>query len=196
MNYEKNRKILTDVDGVLLDWSTAFDAWMKERNYVLLHPNEYNQHKRYGLAEKSDADKLISQFNESAWMGFLKPLRDSVSILDKFSSNNYHFECITSLSTDHWAGVLREMNLERFFGRGTIRRVRCIATGADKNDILKEYDPGYWWIEDKPENCLAGLNAGHKPILIDHEFNKDFSHPNIIRAKNWKEIYQIITEST
>lgn len=195
MDYEKTRKILTDVDGVLLDWSTAFDAWMKERGYELVNANEYKQYVRYNIP-KQESDSLVERFNTSAWMGFLKPLRDSVSVLDQFASENWHFECITSLSLDHWAGVLREMNLERFFGRGTIRRVRCIDTGADKDDILKEYEPGYWWIEDKPENCIAGLNAGHKPILIDHDFNQNFEHPQVVRAKNWQDIYNIITKST
>ena len=54
---------------------------------------------------------------------------------------------------------------------------RCIETGGDKDDIPKEYDRGHWWVEDKPDNCLAGLEAGHQIILIDRPFNRDFSIP-------------------
>jgi hypothetical protein len=95
------------------------------------------------------------------------------------------------LSTDKFAGMLRTTNLEEIFGRGTIRRVRCIDTGADKDDILKEYEPGHWWIEDKPENCEAGLRAGHKPILMSHRYNEDYN--GCIRVQNWQEIFNIIT---
>lgn len=193
MDYEKERKILTDVDGVLLDWESAFTAWMGERGYTPVNPEVYKQSVRYNI-EQDFADSLVQTFNESAWMGYLKPLRDSVNVLDKFSASQWHFECITSLSTDHWAGELRRTNLNRWFGP-TVRRVRCIATGADKDDILKEYEPGHWWIEDKPENCEAGLRAGHKPILIDHPFNQEYNNPDVIRVKDWEEIYNIITKS-
>ena len=30
MDYSK-QKILTDVDGVLLDWTSSFEAWLKEK---------------------------------------------------------------------------------------------------------------------------------------------------------------------
>lgn len=191
MNYEKDRKILTDVDGVLLDWETSFTAWMDKEGYSVVNPKEYKQSLRYEL-DQDLADRLVKTFNESAWIGYIKPLRDSVDVIQDMMSEHYHFECITSLSTDHWAGELRRMNLERFFGRASMRRVRCIETGADKDEILKEYDRGHWWIEDKPENCLAGLAAGHRPILIDHPYNRWFQHEDVIRAKDWKQVYTII----
>ena len=192
MNYESDRKILADVDGVLLDWESAFDAWMEQRGYKVETPNEYKQSIRYGL-EQEHSDVLTAQFNECAWIGFLKPLRDSVDVVHKFAASDWHIECITSLSTDHWAGELRRSNLERFFGKACIRRVRCIETGGDKDEILKEYGRGHWWIEDKPANCLAGLEAGHRPILVDHPYNRWFEHEDVIRVKDWKQIYTIIT---
>ena len=189
-----SNKILVDVDGVLLDWEPAFDAWMAERGFQIKQPDVYNQYVRYGFKNKKQSDTLVKQFNESAWMGFLKPLRDSVDWVHQLKSKNYHFEAITSLSTDHWAGELRRMNLERFFGRGTFFRVQCLDTGADKVEALKEYEPGHWWVEDKPENALAGLEAGHKPILISHSWNMDFEHPEVVRANNWQEVYNIVTK--
>lgn len=193
MNYDA-RKILVDVDGVLLNWEESFTAWMLERGYEVQVQDHYKQSVRYGI-EQFTADRLIEQFNTSAWIGFIKPLRDAVSVIDTMLSEHWHFECITSLSDDHWAGELRRMNLERFFGRAAFRRVRCIATGADKDDILREYKRGLWWVEDKPENALAGLEAGHKPLLIDHKYNRWFNHPDVRRVENWEQIRQIILTS-
>ena len=112
-------------------------------------------------------------------------------VIDEMLAEHYHFEAITSLSTDHWAGELRRMNLERFFG-WCFPRVPRIETGGDKDEILKEYDRGHWWIEDKPANCLAGLEAGHRPIIIDHPYNRWFSHPDVKRAENFAQVYTII----
>ena len=194
MNYEKERKILTDIDGVVLDWESSFTAWMNKEGFTVVESNQYKQSKRFGITQDK-ADELVKIFNESAWVGFIKPLRDAVPVIQDMLCENYHFEAITSLSTDHWAGELRRMNLERFFGRASFRRVRCIATGADKDDILREYERGHWWIEDKPENAIAGLEAGHHPILIDHPYNRWFSHPDIPRAENFAQVWTIIKTS-
>jgi|TARA_X000000950_G_scaffold1276_1_gene1409 FMN phosphatase YigB (HAD superfamily) len=192
LNYEKDRKILADVDGVLLDWESAFDAWMKQKGYTIAISTEYKQSIRYSLDQKL-ADQLVEQFNECAWIGYLKPLRDSVNALHILASKHWHIECITSLSKDHWAGELRRSNLKKWFGQ-IIRRCQCIETGGDKDAYLQEFKPGHWWIEDKPENCIAGLNAGHRPILIDHPYNQDFEHPDVVRVKNWQTIIELITE--
>ena len=48
------KKIVTDCDGVLLDWAFAFDVWMREQGYFRL-PNTdhyFEQSKRYGIPEK------------------------------------------------------------------------------------------------------------------------------------------------
>ncbi len=193
MNYEE-RKILTDADGVLLDWESSFTAWMNKEGYKVVEDGQYKQSVRFGISQ-SEADRIVKIFNESAWIGFIKPLRDSVSVVHEMLSEHYHFECITSLSSDHWASELRRMNLERFFGKSSMRRVRCIETGSDKDDILKEYPAGRWWIEDKPANCLAGLEAGHRPIIIDHPYNRWFSHPDVTRAEDWKQVHTIIKTS-
>ena len=95
MNYERDRKILADVDGVLLDWESAFDAWMSKEGYTVKVPNIYKQNERYDIG-KWESDKLVKTFNECAWIGFLKPLRDSVDVLHKLAADHWHIECITS----------------------------------------------------------------------------------------------------
>ena len=188
-------KILIDVDGVVLDWEPAFDAWMTKQGFRVKKPDVYSQYVRYGFQRKKQCDILVKQFNESAWIGYLKPLRDSVEWIRKFKQQGYKFDAITSLSEDECSGKLRAYNLEQVFGTDTFDRVLCIGTGADKDEALSKYDKGHWWIEDKPENCIAGLKAGHKPILITHEYNKDFEHEGVIRANSWEDIYNIVTKT-
>ena len=49
------------------------------------------------------------------------------------------------------------------------------------------------WLEDKPANALAGLNYCLKPILIDHQYNRDFEHPDITRVNNWQDIHKLVS---
>ena len=188
--------ILTDCDGVLLDWEWAFRVWMIEHGYQFKPEGkmEYQLHHHYRDTTKEDIKKLVRIFNESAAIGFLPALRDSTYYVKRlYEEHQYRFRVITSLSLDKNAAKLREMNLHKVFG-DAIESVICLDTGADKDDALAKYkDSGYFWVEDKPENCLAGAKQGLKPLLMEHGFNmhdKDFP-----LMKNWKEIYNYVNEN-
>lgn len=186
--------ILTDVDGVLLEWEPAFTKWMNSKGYEVKKEGVYKQSTRFGI-EQALSDSLTNRFNESAWMGYLKPIPGAVKWLERFEDEGYTFECLTSQSEDIYAGYLRKYNLEMLFGK-VITECTCIATGSDKDEHLKNWAPGHWWIEDKPQNAIAGLEAGHKPILITHPYNKDFEHEGIERADTWEDIFNIILTKT
>ena len=183
--------ILTDIDGVFLRWDTAFTRWMASKKFKVEVPDVYSQAVRYNIT-KDQADKLIIQFNESAWMGYLTPMEGAVEYATKLRKEGYQFAGLTSMSTDEYAGKARSSNLLDHFG-AAFTSCQCIETGADKDEYLKQWEPGHWWIEDKPENAVAGIKAGHKSILITHPYNKDFEYPGLVRANGWKEIYEIVT---
>ena len=72
-----------------------------------------------------------------------------------------------------------------------------LETGADKDSALAEFHgTGLWWVEDKPENALAGLEYGLRPLLINHTYNSKFKHNKITRVADWKHIYKIINGKT
>lgn len=188
--------ILTDADGVLLDWEWAFRVWMLEKGYTFEEAgkNEYSLHHHYKDITKTEIKRLIKIFNESASIGFLPALRDSTYYVKRLhEEHGYQFRVITSLSLDPNAGKLREMNLRKIFGNA-IESVICLDTGADKDQALAPYqNTGMWWIEDKPENADVGHELGLKCILVEHGHNMHHAC-NYDIAKNWKQIYNIITE--
>jgi FMN phosphatase YigB (HAD superfamily) len=93
--------ILTDVDGVLLDWEWAFSVWMQERGFTLTADNKksYYLHHHYNDLTQVQAKALVKQFNESAAIGFLPALRDSVYYVKRLhEEHGYTFHAITSES--------------------------------------------------------------------------------------------------
>jgi hypothetical protein len=187
------KKILTDCDGVLLDWETPFHQWMKDREYNQVRADSYHIHMMYDHLAQDEAKRLVKEFNNSAWMGFLPTFRDADEGIAKLFNHGYRFDVITSLSLDPYAKNLRWINLDNNLGGDAFDELVCLDTGADKDDALKQYaGTGYWWIEDKPENCDTGLKFGLKPILIDHSHNQWYSNPNVIRVKDWQEICEVI----
>ena len=197
MKYKNlDKVILADCDGVLVDWEWAFNVWMQEHGFEPVPGNKlnYDMDVRYGIP-KEQVRKLIRLFNESAAIGFLPALRDAMYYVKRLhEEHGYVFHCITSLSRDENAGKLREMNLSKLFGNQAFERIVCLDTGADKHEALEEYkDSGCWWLEDKPENAVVGHAAGLRSLLVEHGHNMHFYHKGITTVKNWKEIYQLIT---
>jgi hypothetical protein len=186
--------ILTDVDGVLLDWETAFYEWMKNKGYDAKNEGVYNMEAVFEM--RQDKTKaLIKEFNNSAWMGYLQPLRDARSGVAKLVEAGYTFYAITSISLDPNTKKLRQRNLDNVFGKDVFTKLVCLDTGADKDDALEEYkDSGLFWIEDKTMNANLGARLGLKSIIITHKHNSNDNEldSSIKRAGKWTEIVDIV----
>lgn len=190
-----NKVILTDCDGVLLNWEASFTTWMAQKGYNKVNADVYEMEVAYGIT-KEESKPLVRQFNESAWMGYLPALRDARSGVAKLVESGYEFVCITSLSLDENAKKARVKNLQTVFGEDVfnMENVVCLDTGADKDEALALYAGlGLYWIEDKSENAELGASLGLQSILINHGHNKDCDNPNIKRVANWADIVSIIT---
>ena len=199
-----NRIILTDVDGVLLEWENHFTQWMLNRHYFAdngdkIYPykllpdkqNTYEMAERFGLTI-TEIRKEIREFNKSAWMGTQLPMPNSQTWVKLLHAEGWTLIPITSQTSDIPAQLLRKKRLGELFGDHVFTNYHILDTGADKNSALSEFHgTGLYWIEDKPKNALCGLEYGLKPILIDHPYNRDFSHPDITRVNNWKDIHDI-----
>lgn len=193
--YSKEKVILTDCDGVLLDWGHSFFQWMLARGYNPVEGAEklYKIEEVFGMSR--DVTKpLVQQFNESAWMKDLTPFRDAVKYVRKLhEEHGYVFHCITSMSNDVKACQLRKENLEKIFGKGVFEVLNCLDCGADKDDALEPYrDSELWWIEDKPANADLGVEMGLNSILLAHGHNVSYNG-NATRVMNWREVYETIT---
>ena len=202
-----DRIILTDVDGVLLEWEHHFTKWLQLRSYFdkngnrnypykLLdsNHNDYDMSKRFGISKETISQE-IREFNRSAWMGTQRPMLESQTWVKLLHAEGWTFVPITSQTSDIPGQALRKKRLGELFGEHVFSNYHILGTGADKDGALAEFhDTGLYWVEDKPKNALAGLNYGLKPILIDHPYNKEFNHPDIIRVNNWKQIHEILSK--
>jgi len=190
----RDKVIITDADGVLLDWFHSFSQWMKKRGYRADNPENYKIDEVYGLI-RTEGKRLVREFNESADIAFLTPHLDAIKYVKKLhEEHGYVFHVVTSQTDNLHAQNLRIQNLKNLFGDTVFEEITILDTGADKDDALLKYkDTGCWWVEDKPENAEIGVLLGLEGILMEHNHNKDYLSTNIMTAKNWKEVYEIIT---
>jgi len=191
---------------VLLEWEHHFTKWMLQKTLfdergARYHPhrllpdkqNTYEMAERFGVT-KDEIRKHIREFNRSAWMGTQRPMLESQTWVKLLAAEGWTFIPITSQTSDIPAQQLRKRRLGELFGDQVFTNYHILGTGADKDSALAEFhNTGLYWVEDKPNNAVAGLKYGLKPILIDHPYNRDFDHPDVIRVNNWKEIHQIVS---
>jgi FMN phosphatase YigB (HAD superfamily) len=205
----KDKVILVDVDGVLLDWEYHFYSWLKETyplRYDVLSETSYKTYEKIGeykdsrsfeIGELTPITKdvgrnLAREFNESAQVRYMSPLRDAIAGVKFLNERHgFVFHAITSLSDKTNAQRLRTENLEELFGK-VFEKFVYLDTGADKNEVLEPYrDSGCYWIEDKPENVDVGISMGLKGILMAHDHNADYEG-DAIRVKNWSGVNSVL----
>ena len=187
-----DKLILTDCDGVLLDWEYHFYKWLKEtEGYERLGP-EYNIGKAIGVAQKTGA-RFVNLFNRSEYMKTLSPMRDAIKYVRKLhEEHGYIFHVITSQTNCRLAQEYRKENLRNVFGE-VFDGFTILNTGEDKAEALKKWEgTECFWVEDKAANIKMGNDVGLRGILIDHTWNKTCTY-ECERARKWKDVYEIIT---
>jgi hypothetical protein len=186
-------KILTDCDGVWVNWVDTFHKHMQTLGHVKSDEVSYDMKVKYPAMSRSDMQHAVLEFNNSSAIAKLPALLDAVEGVAALRKAGYTFDMITSLSEKPAAKEYRQQNLDAVFGPDSVETLISIACGADKDEELVKYEgTGLWWIEDKPENCDTGLKFGLRPILIDHATNQWYNNENVIRVSNWKQLCGVI----
>lgn len=191
------KKILSDCDGVLLDWNHSFEKWMKFHfDLTVVDPSKYYIKDRFGSTWNLDFDDkfyLPRVFCNSSRIGSLKPFGDAVLYVKKlYEEFGITIDVITSLSLDPESIKLRESNLKAVFGNA-IDRVICLDTGAPKDEALEEWrDSELIWVEDKTGNAILGAKMGLDSFIMDQPYNKDCTDERVKRVSGWKDIYEYV----
>lgn len=189
-----NKVILTDADGVLLDWNKGFEAFALARGYPKVPgtDDDYRMFIRHNISADL-AHNLIKEFNEGPDVEHLDPFADSVEYVKKIADLGFRFIVVTSISDHPDSKVYRTRNLNSIFG-DVFDDVVCLPMGASKaNVLLKWAGTNYFWIEDHMRQAEAGYEAGLSPILINHPYNNHYEtdlFPKVPVEDPWKHIYK------
>lgn len=188
-----NKTILTDADGVLLNWEKGFDNFVSSKGYSRVPGTcaEYSTPIRYGISEDLSYN-LIKEFNEGPHVEYLEPFADSVKYVKNIAELGFRFIVVTSISDYPQSKIFRTKNLNNIFG-DVFDDVICLPIGACKADVLLRWEgTNYFWIEDNVRQAEAGYKAGLAPILINHPYNNSYESdwfPKVPVEEPWKHIF-------
>lgn len=184
--------ILTDVDGVILDWHSAFNVFAKSLGYEFKKTDRYFVSDTHNVSEKR-ADAMVELFNTSPTFGRLSAFNRAEDVIGSlYREHDFRFIAITTAGINSETVRLRKENLITLFG-GAFIDFYVIGEKEDKKDYLKKFKgSGYSWLEDLPSNAAKGLDLGLKPILFSRPYNRDFQHEKISRVFDWDDAKKII----
>jgi FMN phosphatase YigB (HAD superfamily) len=185
--------ILTDVDGVVLDWEKHFHEYMHSHGHWRDPevPERYWKELDYPRISEEEARQMVLHYNTSAWMMDVPPFRDALSGVARLRENGFQLHAITAMGNDPYSYKAREYNLKNLFGRGVFHLTCTDMNNPDsKRPMLESYEnTGLPWIEDKPFNANMGAELGLNTFLIDHPHNAEaVLHDSVKRVNSWAEI--------
>jgi hypothetical protein len=188
--------ILTDCDGVLLDWESKFQTFAERLGHRFnpTRANVYSIGEQYNLTHEQSLE-LIERFNRSSDFEHLEPWRDTKPVVQKLAQEGWRFVVITTAGSHPWTHGLRWSNLERVFGENVFNSLHVLPTHGDKGiELVKYKDSGYLWIEDKPSNAELGYKFGLRPLLMSASHNTNSYTGPVPRVNTWEDIYRIINQ--
>ena len=185
--------ILTDIDGVVFDWHTAFVKWMELQGYastgVIHHDAEI--HNEFGISLQ-EATVKREEFNASMACSVLEPMREAEVWIKKLHEEGFHFVAITSLSDKPIAQYYRYLNIEDYFDTDVFVDVRCLPAGAPKLEAMMDFEnSGLIYIDDRISNLEDAIKVGLKPVMMKHAYNIHYQNNNVHQVANWQEIYNL-----
>ena len=124
-----SKLILTDADGVMLDWEGAFARWMVSQGHKYSPRASYKLHHHFSDLTSADLDRYVQEFCASDLIATLEPFLDAQKYIPLMhKKHGYVFRVITSIGSDPDTVRRREQNLRDLFGKA-IESVVCLDAG-------------------------------------------------------------------
>lgn len=184
--------IITDIDECVLQWRESFIEFIKDKN-ISLNGN-IDDHKElddWVDVSSDDFIELLYEFNNSIKFGDLNVGYKSDIFIPLLHEKGYKFYALTSCGSSDNIICNRIENIKRIFG-DIFEEIICIELGKSKDENLKLLPHDCVWVEDKFSNSELGLKYGHACFLIHHDYNSHHENDDIVRVKDWEEIYSIL----
>jgi hypothetical protein len=151
----------------------------------------YDLTDHFGLSDLQETIDHIERFNSGEWeFGTLPPVDGARDGINRLVGEGYRFIGISACSIGDQTIALRKANLYNVFG-DVFDDTFFVPLKSDKHEFLKRYAPTFW-IEDKHSSAVDGLEHGHKPILLDYDYNRDPDPEGLYRAQGWADAVEYI----
>ena len=158
------------------------------KNSLGLIQNRYYLKAIYGWNDKEKFDFFDKYYKEV--LKECKMMEDANTVCQKLKEKGHEIYFITARLTKV-KECHTEESTKQSLDKKHIPYDKLIINASDKLKAAKENGIQVF-IEDSYDTCKELLENGIKSILMTTKMNQDIHQGNIVRVKNWKEIYEEI----
>lgn len=189
----RNKILLTDVDGVLLNWQNNFVKFMSSHGHEPKFIDESTDVLEWWDIAYYKALEFGKAFQEDEAFSYCEPWPHAVENVLKLVDGGFRVIAVTAVDATPNSKKYRVENLRREFGN-IFEEIFLVGFGGDKRPYLQNFSNGFW-VEDSFNNAKIGMECGHHAFLMDAVKNRDKNHEKIQRVKDWNEIYDEIQKN-
>lgn len=194
----KGRKIiLSDIDGVMLDWMGGFSKWLNARFGWVEKPGSeiyYSVMDRFAeLNNVSTVIELVTQFNNSDEFGQLEYFADAesgVNLLRERMGDKVVIVPVTQIGNTPRSRALRQKNLTDRFGADLFdfNLMYTFDLSEGKHRAFTRWqDSGILFIDDHAKHCQDAHEHGIHTFMFGTTYNLDDSIGGVRRVNCWED---------
>ena len=186
------RVIGIDIDSVLADSDKIFT---KELEYLTgkKYFREDNSPFKYEEAFNIDDEtmkKFWSDFTKKGGWQKIPPIKGSIETVKRLKDEGYYIIIISARPP-----IIKEETKAWLTINNVPYDELYLTNYEEKTNFITHLSGLLYFIEDHPDFAYQFAEKGVKVLLYDWPWNRNVSHKNIIRVKNWNEIQKIFFKS-
>ena len=183
-------ELISDSDGVITDFSSAYHKFMREEKNLHAtssEPENFNFSDVYPT-HKSPWEFVGEFVKNPEYVGSIMVYPEAVVALKELHEAGVKVRIITAIGDDIDVINARKESLERQIG-SIVDDIKCIPLGASKETELAKHRKAFF-VDDLPKECNSAAQLGHKSFLFDRKYNqKDTLNDQVQRmVYGWKTL--------
>jgi len=181
---QKPDVLLSDLDGVYVDWAQGFVNYMESIGIKALHANPtiFSMTDIFPQVEKPWLH--ILDYQQSEFYAQVKAYEGAREAYQALVDGGVTIIAVSSCGLDEQTVRSRTAMIE---SEGVFSDMVLLDLGASKLDVLKKFSRSAF-IDDQPVVAMEGQEAGHVSILHSMPYNLDANMPKIARVESLNEI--------
>lgn len=195
------KTLLTDCDGVLLNWLSGIPAFLAEQGMDSSHlkarldGNQFVPIEELFMSENlEDALAQMSAYQKSEHLKKLPVMEPGSELSISKLSEEYDIIVVTSFSEDKAAHKNREDNLRLRYG-DAIKDLVCLPFSANKTDALRDLaskTDARIWLDDQIKHVHHGIDAGLKSYQYTHGMTCGRNTGEVPELDSWKKVEDLL----
>lgn len=196
--------LLTDCDGVLLQWLAHTPKFVEQLGFDSSHLKDALNGNQYipffdifCANNEIEAMERLRQYNESEFMRSLPVIEDQAIEVVERISNKFDIIVVTSISDSPLTYQYRKENLEVHYG-DSITDLICLPPDADKSEILNELAESRdvrMWLDDQVRHVHPGIQAGIPSYQFTYGMDCGRNTGEVPEMSSWLKVEQCLFES-